>query len=146
MKEKWPRILNIVSTILIIVCLVMIFTLKNEVNDLKRVINQNQSMLQSNISSISSSLRNELDRQASLINDSGWTVAAIDTENKTVDIVGGGSLLQGLDRLIEDVTGVKTRLAKDPVKCVALGTGKVLRILNGMPEGVIDLARYRPRI
>ena len=61
-------------------------------------------------------------------------------------LVGGGSLLQGLDRLIEDVTGVKTRLAKDPVKCVALGTGKVLRILNGMPEGVIDLARYRPRI
>ena len=86
MKEKWPRILNIVSTILIIVCLVMIFTLKNEVNDLKRVINQNQSMLQSNISAISSSLRNELNQQASLINDSGWTVAAIDTENKTVDM------------------------------------------------------------
>ena len=86
MKEKWPRILNIVSTVLIIVCIVMIFILKNEVNDLKRVINQNQSMLQSNISAISSSLRNELDRQASLINDSGWTVAAIDTENKTVDM------------------------------------------------------------
>ena len=86
MKEKWPRILNIVSIILIIVCIVMIFSLKNEINELKRVINQNQSMLQSNISSISSSLRNELDQQANLINDSGWTVAAIDSENKTVDM------------------------------------------------------------
>ena len=58
-------------------------------------------------------------------------------------LAGGGSLLQGLDRLIEDVTGIKTRLAKDPTKCVALGTGRVLGMLNSMPEGVIDLSRYR---
>lgn len=86
MKEKWPKILNIVSIILLIACVVMIFSLKNEINELRRVVNQNQSMLQSNISAISSSIRNELDQQASLINDSGWTVAAIDTENKTVDM------------------------------------------------------------
>ena len=61
-------------------------------------------------------------------------------------LVGGGSLLQGLDKLIEDVTGIRTRLAKDPVKCVALGTGKVLNLLNGIPEGVIDLSRFRPRM
>ena len=61
-------------------------------------------------------------------------------------LTGGSALLRGLDKLIEDVTGIKTRLAKDPIKCVALGTGKVLQILNGVPEGVIDLARYRPRI
>jgi actin-like ATPase involved in cell morphogenesis len=55
--------------------------------------------------------------------------------------------LQGLDKLIEDVTGIKTRLAKDPTKCVALGTGRVLSMLNGgMPEGAIDLSRYRQRI
>ena len=61
-------------------------------------------------------------------------------------LVGGGSLLQGLDRLIEDVTGIKTRLAKDPIKCVALGTGRVLKMLNGVPEGVIDLSRFRQKI
>ena len=58
-------------------------------------------------------------------------------------LAGGGSLLQGLDKLIEDVTGIKTRLAKDPTKCVALGTGRVLHMLNGMPEGAIDLSRFR---
>ena len=61
-------------------------------------------------------------------------------------LVGGGSLLQGLDRLIEDVTGIKTKLAKDPIKCVDLGTGRVLKMLNGVPEGVIDLSRFRQKI
>jgi rod shape-determining protein MreB len=63
-----------------------------------------------------------------------------------ITLAGGGSLLFGLDKLIEDVTGIKTRLTKDPIKCVALGTGKVLSMLNGMPEGVIDLSRVRQRI
>ncbi len=61
-------------------------------------------------------------------------------------LAGGGSLLMGLDKLIEDVTGIKTRLAKEPVKCVALGTGKVLGILNSMPEGSIDLSRVRQKL
>ena len=61
-------------------------------------------------------------------------------------LVGGGGMLMGLDRLIEDVTGIKTRLAKEPVKCVALGTGKVLKMLDGMPEGMIDLSKYRKKI
>ncbi len=61
-------------------------------------------------------------------------------------LAGGGSLLQGLDRLIEDVTGIKTKMAKEPIKCVALGTGKVLGMLGSMPEGTIDLSRVRQRI
>lgn len=84
MKDKWPKLLNIVSLILIIVCIIMNISMRNEINELERIINQNQSMLQSSISAISGSIRNELDEQASLINDSGWTVSDIDTENKTV--------------------------------------------------------------
>ena len=61
-------------------------------------------------------------------------------------LAGGGSMLVGLDRLIEDVTGIKTRLTKEPIKCVALGTGKVLGMLGSMPEGTIDLARFRPKM
>ncbi len=58
-------------------------------------------------------------------------------------LTGGSSLLYGLDRLMADVIEIRTRVAKDPVKCVALGTGKILQYLDHMPDGVIDLSRVR---
>ncbi len=45
-------------------------------------------------------------------------------------LTGGGSKLTGLDKLIEKTTGIRTRLAKDPISCVALGTGKSLEKLE----------------
>ena len=45
-------------------------------------------------------------------------------------LVGGGSMLGGLDKLIGKVTGIKTRIAKDPDACVALGMGAKLETLN----------------
>ena len=60
-------------------------------------------------------------------------------------LTGGGSQLYGLDRLMADVIEIKTRVAKDPVKCVALGTGKILQYLDQMPDGVIDLSKIRRR-
>lgn len=61
-------------------------------------------------------------------------------------MTGGGSLLYGLDKLIEDVTGIKTRVAKNPTDCVVLGTGIALEYLDSMPEGTVDLSRIgRPR-
>ncbi len=61
-------------------------------------------------------------------------------------MTGGGSLLYGIDRLIEDVTGIRTRVAKNPIECVALGTGRILKVLDNMPEGVIDLSRVKQKI
>ncbi len=61
-------------------------------------------------------------------------------------MTGGGSLLYGIDRLIEDVTGVRTRVAKNPIDCVALGTGRILKVLDNMPDGVIDLSRVKQKI
>ena len=60
-------------------------------------------------------------------------------------MTGGGSLLFGLDKLIEDVTGIKTRVAKDPADCVVNGTGKALEYLDKMPEGTVDLSRLGRR-
>ena len=58
-------------------------------------------------------------------------------------LTGGGSQLYGLDRLMSDVIEIKARVAKDPVKCVAMGTGKILGYLDRLPEGVIDLSRVK---
>ena len=41
-------------------------------------------------------------------------------------MTGGGSLLYGLNHLIANVTGVKTRVADKAVSCVAIGTGRSL--------------------
>ena len=45
-------------------------------------------------------------------------------------MTGGGSLLDGLDRLIEVETGIKVTVAEDSVECVVEGTGKILNSLN----------------
>ena len=58
-------------------------------------------------------------------------------------LTGGGSLLYGLDRLMADVIEIKTRVAKDPIQCVALGTGKILQYLDRLPDGVIDLSQLK---
>lgn len=58
-------------------------------------------------------------------------------------LTGGGCQLYGLDRLMADVIEIRTRVAKDPVTCVARGTGKILEYLDHMPDGVIDLSRVR---
>lgn len=56
-------------------------------------------------------------------------------------MTGGGSLLYGFDRLLTQVTGIKTRVAKDAVSCVAIGTGKSLDNLDLLHEGAINLSR-----
>ena len=49
-------------------------------------------------------------------------------------MTGGGSLLYGLDRLIEFSTGIRTRIADKAVDCVAIGTGKSLERLSIIPD------------
>jgi rod shape-determining protein MreB len=55
-------------------------------------------------------------------------------------MTGGGSLLYGLDRLMADVIEIRTRIAKNPIQCVAMGTGKVLQYLDQLSDGVVDLS------
>jgi len=49
-----------------------------------------------------------------------------DVMERGIVIAGGGSLIRGLDTLIEEETGIKVVKVDDPLSCVARGAGKVL--------------------
>ena len=66
-----------------------------------------------------------------------------DVLSNGIVMTGGGSLLYGLDKLIESVTGIRTRVADKAVSCVAMGTGISLDYISNLPEGTINLSRQR---
>ncbi len=51
-----------------------------------------------------------------------------DIINSGITLSGGGALLPGLDRLINENTGINVTIAKNPLDCVAVGTGKRLEV------------------
>ena len=56
---------------------------------------------------------------------------------------GGGSMLWGLDKLVASRTGIEAVVVDDPLACAAYGAGKMLRELNNMQDGMINLARRK---
>lgn len=55
---------------------------------------------------------------------------AADIADRGIVMTGGGSLLYGLDKLIQDETGINAMIAEDPISCVVLGTGKFIEFMN----------------
>jgi len=51
---------------------------------------------------------------------------AADICDQGIVLTGGGALLQGLDEVLRDETGLPVTVAEDPLTCVALGTGRAL--------------------
>ncbi|KKI17691.1 rod shape-determining protein [Sphingomonas sp. ABOLG] len=51
---------------------------------------------------------------------------AADIVDQGIVLTGGGALLQGLDEVLRDETGLPVTVAEDPLTCVALGTGRAL--------------------
>ena len=64
------------------------------------------------------------------------------TKNGIV-MTGGGSMLYGLDSLIANVTGIKTKVAENAISCVAIGTGMALERYLSDPGKAISFTREK---
>ncbi|HVL39277.1 MAG TPA: rod shape-determining protein [Fimbriimonadaceae bacterium] len=59
---------------------------------------------------------------------------AADAMNNGIVVAGGGALLRGIDLLIAKETGMPVHIARDPLSCVVLGTGKVVEAMHENPQ------------
>ncbi len=65
-----------------------------------------------------------------------------DISENGIIMTGGGSLLYGLDRLLEERLKIKINIANDALSCVAIGTGKALEDIDLYAEtSVFDYRR-----
>lgn len=66
-----------------------------------------------------------------------------DLDQNGIIVSGGGSLIYGVDRLIERSTGIKTKMVEDPITCAAYGAGKLLSHIETLDEGMRNFSRLR---
>lgn len=55
-------------------------------------------------------------------------------------LTGGGALLSGMDKRMAKATGLTCRIAENPVRCVANGTGLALEHISEMQDGTQNVA------
>lgn len=66
-----------------------------------------------------------------------------DISDRGIYITGGGGLISGLEKLLEEKTGIPVRIADDAISCVALGTGKALNHIELLESGnTINIKKF----
>ena len=56
---------------------------------------------------------------------------AADIATRGILLTGGGSMLFGMDELIQETTGIQTTAVDDPISAVAIGTGRYTEFIEG---------------
>jgi len=67
---------------------------------------------------------------------------AADIIDSGITLAGGGALLKGLDKLINNETGMPVFIAENPLDCVAEGTGKVLENIDKLHDVLNEDSKY----
>ncbi len=66
-----------------------------------------------------------------------------DIMDKGIILTGGGAMIDGLDRLIAQETGIHTHVADEPIHCVAIGTGRALDSLPILEKSLTSSKKIR---
>ena len=67
-----------------------------------------------------------------------------DIMSKGIQMVGGGSLLRGIDTLITKETKIPTQIIEDPITAVVRGAGMVLENLDTLAEVLVETEYLEP--
>lgn len=62
-----------------------------------------------------------------------------DIMNRGIVMVGGGSLLRGIDKLVSRETQIPTRLADDPITAVVRGTGVIIENIDTLKNVLVSI-------
>ena len=81
------------------------------------------------IAAIEDAIRNVLERTPPEL--------AADIGDRGIVLTGGGSLIDGLDRLLSEKTGLDVIVADDAISCVALGTGEAINNIDSIVKAKI---------
>lgn len=68
---------------------------------------------------------------------------ASDIMDKGIMLTGGGALLNGLDNLVRQETGMPVRIADNPLDCVVMGAGKVIEEIDTLKRVAISTKSIR---
>ncbi|HCS72765.1 MAG TPA: rod shape-determining protein, partial [Clostridiales bacterium] len=68
---------------------------------------------------------------------------ASDVMDKGIMLTGGGALLNGMERLVREETGMPVSIADNPLDCVVIGAGKVIEELETLKRIAVSSKNIR---